>query len=241
MDLEGETLPGLNPPLPPRWGRRLRNISTALYNALRTRAGLRPPMDRGGRFPGSLRRVVQGHLCLPPFGYAGGRVRLPPLFRIPDRRVSLLSGGLRPARRSAKDPRTSAREGQEYSMSEPRPRQKQWPDQPRRAPGSGHRTGPFLWRMLRLPSARSLHDSRLRAQLRAARSSHARRRAVRAIVGVSGHIEAGAGATAEAASSRVRRGVGERLSNRRKDLRTGRLERIVSLCWGSSFGVSPEQ
>ena len=123
-------------------------------------------------------------------------MRLPPLFRIPDRRVSLLSGGLRPARRSAKDPRIGAREGQECSMSEPRPRHKQRPDQPRRAPGSGHRTGPFPRRMLRLPSARSSHDSRLRAQLRAARSSHALRRAVRAIVGVPVHTESGAGATA---------------------------------------------
>ena len=123
-------------------------------------------------------------------------MRLPPLFRIPDRRVSLLSGGLRPARRSAKDPRIGAREGQECSMSEPRPRQKQRPDQPRRAPCSGHRTGPFPRRMLRLPSARSSHDSRLRAQLRAARSSHALRRAVRAIVGVPVHTESGAGATA---------------------------------------------
>jgi len=110
-------------------------------------------------------------------------MRLPPLFRIPDRRVSLLSGGLRPARRSAKDPRTGAREGQECSMSEPRPRQKQRPDQPRRAPDSGHRTGPFPRRMLRLPSARS---------------SHALRRAVRALGDVTGHTEAGAGATAEA-------------------------------------------
>ena len=138
-------------------------------------------MDRGGRFPGSLRRVAEGHLCLPPFGYAGGRVRLPPLFHIPDRRVSLLPGGLRPARRSAKDPRIGAREGQECSMLEPRLRHKQRPDHPRRAPGSGHRTGPFPRRMLRLPSARS---------------SHALRRAVRAIVGVPGHTEAGAGATA---------------------------------------------
>ncbi len=99
-------------------------------------------------------------------------MRLPPPFRIPDRRASCCSGALLLPRRSAKGPRSGAREGQECSSSNPLPRPdpRQQPEQPRCArPHPAAAPAPSPRRLLRLPSARSSHDSRLRAHRRALR------------------------------------------------------------------------